>query len=152
MLGYFEDAVATEACLNTDQWFLTGDLGTLDKDGYLQLTGRIKEMIVRGGHNINPNTIEDYALRHPEINLAAAIPVPDDRLGEQACLAIMLADGKSLVAAEIRHHLTVQGLSPYDLPEYWLPGVDIPLMPNGKMDKLEIIRRVSDGSLIPEPF
>lgn len=151
MLGYFQDAAATEACLNADGWFLTGDLGMLDDDGYLRLTGRKKELIVRGGHNINPNLIEDYALRHAAIDLAAAIPVLDDRLGERACLAVMFADGQSLAAGEMLDHLTAAGLSRYDLPEFWLPQADIPLMPNGKMDKLEIIRRVRDGTLIPEP-
>jgi acyl-CoA synthetase (AMP-forming)/AMP-acid ligase II len=151
MLGYFQDAAATVACLNADNWFLTGDLGTLDEDGYLRLTGRKKELIVRGGHNINPNLIEDYALRHDAIDLAAAIPVPDDRLGERACLAVMFAAGRSLSAADMLDHLTNEGLSRYDLPEFWLPQADISLMPNGKMDKLEIIRRVRDGSLVPEP-
>lgn len=150
MRGYFQDAAATEACLNADDWFLTGDLGALDEDGYLRLTGRKKELIVRGGHNINPNVIEDYALRHPAIDLAAAIPVPDGRLGERACLAVMFAEAQSLSAADILDHLTAEGLSRYDLPEFWLPQADIPLMPNGKMDKLEIMRRVRDGSLIPQ--
>jgi acyl-CoA synthetase (AMP-forming)/AMP-acid ligase II len=151
MLGYFQDAAAAEACLNADKWFLTGDLGMLDEDGYLSLTGRKKELIVRGGHNINPNLIEDYALRHAAIDLAAAIPVPDDRLGERACLAVMFADGQSITAADLLDHLLAEGLSSYDLPEFWLPQADIPLMPNGKMDKLEIVDRVRDGSLIPEP-
>jgi acyl-CoA synthetase (AMP-forming)/AMP-acid ligase II len=151
MLGYFQDAAAGEACLNADKWFLTGDLGMLDDDGYLSLTGRKKELIVRGGHNINPNVIEDYALRHGAIDLAAAIPVPDDRLGERACLAVMFADGQSVTAADLLDHLLAEGLSRYDLPEFWLPQADIPLMPNGKMDKLEIVGRVRDGSLVPEP-
>lgn len=151
MLGYFRDAAATEACLNGDDWFLTGDLGMLDEDGYLRLTGRKKELIVRGGHNINPNVIEDYALRHAAIDLVAAIPVPDDRLGERACLAVMFADGQSIAPSELLGHLLNEGLSRYDLPEFWLPQADIPLMPNGKMDKLEIIRRVRAGTLTPEP-
>lgn len=151
MRGYFQDEAATAACLNAENWFLTGDLGTLDEDGYLRLTGRKKELIVRGGHNINPNVIEDYALRHPAIDLAAAIPVPDDRLGERACLAVMFAERAAITSAEMLDHLTAEGLSRYDLPEFWLPQADIPLMPNGKMDKLEIMGRVRDGSLIPEP-
>ncbi len=151
MLGYFNDAPATEACLNADGWFLTGDLGRIDEDGYLTLTGRRKELIVRGGHNINPNLLEDLALRHPAIDLAAAIPVPDERLGERACLAVMFERGQRLSAAEILRHLADEGLSRYDMPEFWLPYDDIPVMPNGKLDKQEIIRRVGDGSLKPEP-
>lgn len=151
MLGYFNDRKAGEDCINVSGWFLTGDLGTIDENGYLRLTGRKKELIVRGGHNINPNLLEDLALRHPAIDLVAAIPVPDDRLGERACLAVMFEDGQTASAAEILSHLADEGLSRYDMPEFWLPLADIPLMPNGKMEKLEIIRRVRDGSLVPEP-
>lgn len=151
MLGYFNDRKASEDCINASGWFLTGDLGTIDKNGYLRLTGRAKELIVRGGHNINPNLLEDLALRHPAIDLVAAIPVPDDRLGERACLAVMFEEDKTASAPEILAHLAAEGLSRYDMPEFWLPLDDIPLMPNGKMEKLEIIRRVRDGSLVPEP-
>jgi acyl-CoA synthetase (AMP-forming)/AMP-acid ligase II len=150
MLGYFNDRKAGEDCINAAGWFLTGDLGTIDENGYLRLTGRKKELIVRGGHNINPNLLEDLAVRHPAIDLVAAIPVPDDRLGERACLAVMFEDGQIASAAEILAHLGDEGLSRYDMPEFWLPLADIPLMPNGKMEKLEIIRRVRDGSLVPE--
>lgn len=151
MLGYFNDRKASDDCINASGWFLTGDLGMIDENGYLRLTGRAKELIVRGGHNINPNLLEDLALRHPAIDLVAAIPLPDDRLGERACLAVMFEDGQSVPASEILTHLADEGLSRYDMPEFWLPLDDIPLMPNGKMEKLEIIRRVRDGSLVPEP-
>ncbi|MFT5485449.1 MAG: acyl-CoA synthetase (AMP-forming)/AMP-acid ligase II [Paracoccaceae bacterium] len=151
MLGYFNDRKASEDCINASGWFLTGDLGMIDENGYLRLTGRAKELIVRGGHNINPNLLEDLALRHPAIDLVAAIPVADDRLGERACLAVMFEDGQAVPASEILTHLADEGLSRYDMPEFWLPLADIPLMPNGKMEKLEIIRRVRDGSLVPVP-
>ena len=151
MLGYFNDAEATEACLNADGWFLTGDLGRIDGDGYLSLTGRRKELIVRGGHNINPNLLEDLALRHSAIDLAAAIPVPDDRLGERACLAVMFEAGRNMDFSDMLRHLADEGLSRYDMPEFWLPLDDITLMPNGKMEKLEIIRRIGDGTLTPQP-
>jgi acyl-CoA synthetase (AMP-forming)/AMP-acid ligase II len=150
MLGYFNDRAATESSLNTDGWFLTGDLGRIDANGYLSLTGRKKELIVRGGYNINPNLLEDLALRHDAVDLAAAIPIPDDRLGERACLAVMFEPGQSVTASEMIAHLAAEGLSRYDMPEFWLPLADIPLMPNGKMEKLEIIRRVSDGAVVPE--
>lgn len=151
MLGYFNDRQAGADCINAEGWFLTGDLGTIDEDGYLTLTGRKKELIVRGGHNINPNLLEDLALRHPAIDLAAAIPVPDARLGERACLAVMFEDGAAASAGEILAHLADEGLSRYDMPEFWLPLAEIPLMPNGKMEKREIIRRISDGVLSPQP-
>ncbi|MGB0630818.1 MAG: AMP-binding protein, partial [Alphaproteobacteria bacterium] len=151
MLGYFNEPDATAASMNAGDWFLTGDLGTLDDDGYLTLTGRRKELIVRGGHNINPNLIESLALRHAAIDLAAAIPVPDDRLGERACLAVRFEHGRSATIAEILDHLAAEGLSRYDMPEFWLPATDIPLMPNGKLDKMEIQRRIGSGDLAPQP-
>ena len=151
MLGYFNDPEATAASTNADGWFLTGDLGTLDGDGYLTLTGRRKELIVRGGHNINPNLIESLALRHADIDLAAAIPVPDDRLGERACIAVMFEEGRSATIGEILAHLAAEGLSRYDMPEFWVHVADIPLMPNGKLDKLEIQRRIGTGELVPDP-
>ena len=151
MLGYFQDPQAMAESLNADGWFLTGDLGALDADGHLTLTGRRKELIVRGGHNINPNLIESLALRHQAVDLAAAIPVPDDRLGERACLALMFEEGESPAIAEILDHLAAEGLSRYDMPEFWLPVADIPLMPNGKLDKIEIQRRIGAGELAPVP-
>jgi len=151
MPGYFNDPDAMAQSMNDAGWFMTGDLGTLDKGGYLTLTGRRKELIVRGGHNINPNLIESLTLRHDAIDLAAAIPVPDDRLGERACLAVMFEEGQSVAIADILDHLAEEGLSRYDMPEYWLPVADIPLMPNGKLDKIEIQRRIGTGDLVPQP-
>jgi len=150
MLGYFDDLAASEASLNSDGWFLTGDLGMIDENGYLCLTGRKKELIVRGGHNINPNFIEDLALRHAAVGLAAAVPVADDRLGERVCLAVMFEEGSTVEPHEMLSHLAAEGLSRYNMPEFWLPLVSIPLMPSGKMEKQEIIRRLTEGSLVPE--
>lgn len=150
MLGYFDDPAATQATLNRDGWFVTGDLGVLDEKGYLRLTGRKKELIVRGGHNINPNLLEDLALRHAAIDLCAAVPVPDDRLGERACLVVMFEDGRGLGPAEMTAHLAAEGLSRYDMPEFWVALADLPLMPNGKVDKQEIVRRLRDGAIVPD--
>lgn len=152
MLGYFEDPDATRAALNRDGWFVTGDLGMLDANGYLTLTGRKKELIVRGGHNINPNVLEDLALRHDAVDLCAALPVPDDRLGERACLIVMFEQGQSLAPAEMVAHLATEGLSRYDMPEFWAALADLPLMPNGKVDKQEIMRRLRAGAIVPDPI
>lgn len=149
MLGYFNDRKAGEDCINATGWFLTGDLGSIDENGYLTLTGRAKELIVRGGHNINPNLVEDLALRHPAIALAAAISLVDDRLGERVCLAVMFETGQSASASEILEHLADEGLSRYDMPEFWLPVADIPLMPNGKMEKRAIMRLIGAKELSP---
>ena len=122
----------------------------IDAKGYLCLTGRKKELIVRGGHNINPNFIEDLALRHAAVRLAAAVPVADDRLGERVCLAVMFEEETTVEPHEMLSHLAAEGLSRYDMPEFWLSLTSIPLMPNGKMEKQEIIKRLTEGNLVPE--
>ena len=88
MLGYFGNQAATEQSFNRDGWFLSGDLGRLDERGNLQIVGRLKDMVIRGGHNIHPAKVEELALRHPQVERAAAFGVPDERLGERLCLAI----------------------------------------------------------------
>src|SRR5216684_5061903 len=80
MLGYYDDQAATEAAFNAQGWFMTGDLGWIDDEGYLRITGRKKDVIIRGGHNIHPAPIEAFALRCPAIAQAAAFAVADARL------------------------------------------------------------------------
>src|SRR5215467_16268971 len=89
MLGYFDDRGANEAAFNAHGWFMTGDLGWMDEQGYLRVVGRQKDIIIRGGHNIYPTRIEALALRHAAVEKAAAFPVPDPRLGERVCLAVV---------------------------------------------------------------
>ena len=89
MLGYFDDQAATEDAFNTSGWFMTGDLGSIDAQGYLRIAGRNKDIIIRGGHNIHPARIEELATRHPAVQRAAAVPVKDARLGEKVCLAVV---------------------------------------------------------------
>src|SRR4029078_8950334 len=89
MLGYFDDQEATEAAFNAEGWFMTGDLGWLDEAGYLHITGRKKDVIIRGGRNIYPANIEALALRCEGIDNAAAFALPDVRLGERVCLVIV---------------------------------------------------------------
>jgi acyl-CoA synthetase (AMP-forming)/AMP-acid ligase II len=149
MLGYYDDQVATETSFNAAGWFLTGDLGWIDHKGYLRLTGRRKEVIIRGGHNINPEHIEEIAMRHSHVERAAVLPIPDDRLGERACIAIMLRDGVSLEFDELLTHLRENGLSRYDMPEFGVHLTDIPLMSNGKIEKRAILKELIDGALRP---
>src|SRR5690606_18653506 len=88
-LGYFNNQSATENSFNSSGWFLSGDLGRFDADGNLQIVGRKKDLIIRGGHNIHPAHIEEYAHRHPAVRKAAAFGVADERLGEKVCLALI---------------------------------------------------------------
>ena len=151
MLGYFDDQIATESSFNEDGWFMTGDMGWVDANGYLRLTGRSKEVIIRGGHNINPARIEALAMRHADVERAAAVPVADDRLGERVCLAVMFKRGKAVPADDVLDHLAAEGLSRYDMPEFWLELPEIPLMSNGKIEKRDIVERIRGGLAKPVP-
>ena len=149
MLGYFDDQNATEASFNAGGWFMTGDVGRLDAGGYLRLEGRAKELIIRGGHNINPSRIEELAAGCPGIARAAVVPVPDDRLGERICIAISCKPGNSVSPDALLDHLAHAGLSRYEMPELWLDIDDMPLMANGKIQKADIVAWIRDGRLTP---
>jgi acyl-CoA synthetase len=150
MLGYFDDQAATEDAFNKGGWFMTGDLGSLDENGYLRITGRSKDIIIRGGHNIHPARVEELATRHPAVQRAAAVPVKDARLGEKVCLAVVFHPGKDITPPELLSHLDAAGLSKYDMPEYFLRLDEMPLTPNGKMFKQAIVDWIKQGRVTPE--
>jgi acyl-CoA synthetase len=152
MLGYFDDQAATEDAFNKSGWFMTGDLGILDADGYLRISGRAKDIIIRGGHNIHPARIEELATRHAAVQRAAAVPVKDMRLGEKVCLAVVFRSGMNLTPDQLLAHLDGVGLSKFDMPEYFLKLDEIPLTPNGKMLKRAIVDWIKDGKVTPEPI
>lgn len=151
MLGYFDDQEATERSFNRAGWFLTGDLGWMDAAGYLRITGRKKDVIIRGGHNIFPVKIENLALRHPDVAGAAAIPVPDARLGEKVCLVVQARSGARLDPRDVLSHLDRVGLSRYDMPEYFVQVESLPLLPSGKIPKRRLVEWVDEGRLVPRP-
>ena len=151
MLGYFDDQIATEAAFNAAGWFMTGDLGWLDSEGYLRITGRKKDVIIRGGRNIHPARIEALALRHAAVDKAAAFAVPDERLGERICLAVVLRADLPLDPEEILRNLDQAGLSRYDMPEFILPLTEMPLTASGKIVKRELMRWVAEGRVQPQP-
>lgn len=145
MLGYFNNQAATEGSFNRNGWFLSGDLGVLDKDGNLRIEGRLKDLIIRGGHNIQPSHIEAIAVRHKNVDRAAAFPVADDRLGERVCIAV----SGSIGSGELLEHLRANGLSKYDMPEYFLRLDEFPLTASGKILKRELVLQVRRGDIQP---
>jgi acyl-CoA synthetase (AMP-forming)/AMP-acid ligase II len=151
MLGYYDNQSATENSFNDDGWFMTGDLGKLDDDGYLQITGRIKEIIIRGGHNIHPAKIELLAARHPDVERAAALPIKDERLGEKVCLIVMGRNDTTIGPEILLRHLEEHGLSKFDMPEYFAQVSEIPLSASGKMLKRALLPFLEDGTIKPEP-
>ena len=151
MLGYFGDQQATEQSFNQSGWFMTGDLGWMDEQGYLRITGRKKDVIIRGGHNIFPAKIEALAATHDSVLRVAAVPVADPRLGERVCLAVMERAGATVSADEILQHLDRAGLSKYDMPEYFLRVDQIPLTASGKLRKRDVTEWIASGKVKPEP-
>ncbi len=151
MLGYFDDQEATETSFNRSGWFMTGDLGWMDEKGYLRITGRKKDVIIRGGHNIYPARIEALAMRHELVDKAAALPVADDRLGEKVCLAVVLRKAEAMTPDDLLSHLDDAGLSRFDMPEFVLVLDKMPLTPSGKILKRDLVSGVSEGRFAPVP-
>lgn len=149
MLGYFDNQRATEQSFNDGGWFLSGDLGQLDQKGCLKIVGRIKDLVIRGGHNIHPGPIESLAMRHDCVEKAAVVPVADDRLGEKACLVVTFTKGASTDASQLLSFLDAEGLSKYDMPEYFLLIDSFPLTASGKILKRSIVASIKSGELTP---
>lgn len=151
MLGYFDDQTATEDSFSPSGWYLTGDLGSLDADGYLTIKGRIKDVVIRGGHKIYPARIEELCLRHDAIRRAAAFPMADDRLGERVCLVIEVDAAAALEPQEVLHHLSKSGLSKFDMPEFFARVDGLPLLPSGKVHKQRLQELVAACEITTEP-
>jgi len=151
MLGYFDNQSATENSFNSGGWFMSGDLGCFTTQGNLQIVGRKKDLIIRGGHNIYPVNIENPAMRHPSVLKAAAFPIADERLGERVCLAITTRDGSRVEATLMLKHLDANGLSKYDMPEFFICLDVFPQTASGKILKRELIEWTKAGRISPEP-
>ena len=149
-LGYFNNQIATERSFNAGGWFMSGDLGRLDERGNLSIVGRKKDLIIRGGHNIHPSRIENLMLRHPAVVKAAAFPIADQRLGERVCLAVILRAGTELAPDAALDHLDREGLSKFDMPEYFLGMDAFPLTASGKILKRELVEWAKTGRIQPQ--
>ncbi|AMN41169.1 class I adenylate-forming enzyme family protein [Rhodoplanes sp. Z2-YC6860] len=151
MLGYFGDQAATESSFNAHGWFMTGDLARLDAAGNVQIVGRKKDLIIRGGHNIYPAKIEDFTMRYKAVAKAAAFPVPDERLGEKVCLAVIPRPNETVAPMALLAHLNDHGLSKFDMPEYFISLEAFPLTASGKVLKRRLVEMVKEGALTPQP-
>jgi len=134
MQGYWEDSKATAQAVDKDGWMHTGDLGTLDEEGWLRITGRAKDMIIRGGENAYPREIEEFLYRHPKIREVQVFGVPDPKWGESVATWIRLHDGEESTAEEIRDFCRGQ-IAHYKIPEHIRFVTEFPMTVTGKIQK-----------------
>ncbi len=137
MKGYWRRPDATAAAITAEGWFLTGDLGRIDEEGYVYVVGRLKDMIIRGGLNIYPREVEEILHRHPAVSEAAVVGVPDRRLGEEVGAAVVLAPGASATPEELRAWIK-ERVAPYKYPRHIWPVAELPKGPTGKILKRAI--------------
>ena len=137
MLGYWNDEEKTAAAIDAARWMHTGDLATMDDDGYINIVGRIKDMIIRGGENVYPKEIEEYLSSHPDISSVQVIGVPDKRFGEEVMAWVQLRSGASMKEDEIKAYCKGQ-IAHYKIPRYIKFTDDFPMTVTGKIRKVEM--------------
>ena len=137
MHGYWDDAEKTAEAIDSAGWMHTGDLGVMDDEGYLKITGRAKDMVIRGGENIYPREIEEHLYTHPEIAEAQVFGIPDARMGEEVCVWIRTHAGKQLPDDEVRSFCTGT-LAHYKIPRHVRFVDDFPMTVTGKIQKFEM--------------
>ena len=137
MRGYYNDAEATAKAVDAAGWLASGDLGTMDEDGYVRITGRLKEMIIRGGENIYPREIEDWLFAHPKISQAAVFGVPDEFYGEEICAWVELHPGETMSEDELREYCG-EGLAHFMVPKYLRFVTEFPMTVTGKLQKFRM--------------
>lgn len=134
MRGYWGDPDKTREAIDDAGWMHTGDLAVIDEDGYCRITGRVKDMIIRGGENVYPREIEEFLYRHPAVTDVQVFGVPDEKYGEEVCAWIKRREGASLVEEEIRAFCKGQ-IAHYKIPRYVRFVDEFPMTVTGKIQK-----------------
>jgi fatty-acyl-CoA synthase len=137
MLGYWEEPEKTKEAV-VDGWMHTGDIGVMDDDGYVQITGRIKDMVIRGGENIYPREIEEFLHTHPDVLDAQVIGVPDEKYGEELCAWLRVRDGAAKLDADAVREFCTGRLAHYKIPRYVMVVEEFPMTVTGKVRKVEM--------------
>ncbi len=137
MLGYWDDEQQTRAAIDAARWMHTGDLAIMDDAGYLNIAGRIKDMVIRGGENIYPREVEEFLYSHPAIEDVQVIGVPDARYGEELCAWVKLRPGTGLSLEELRAYCTGK-IAHYKIPRYLRISDEFPMTVTGKVQKFKM--------------
>ena len=145
MLGYWNDADRTHEAIDSARWMHTGDIATMDEEGYINIAGRIKDMIIRGGENVYPREIEEFLYTHPKISDVQIIGVPDARFGEEIMAWVKLKEGETADAEELQAFCKGK-IAHFKVPRYFKFTEDFPMTVTGKIRKVEM-RTISVGEL-----
>ncbi len=143
MIGYNDNPEATAATIDSDGWLHTGDLGTLDKRGFLRVTGRLKEMIIRAGENLFPAEIENTLLDHPDVANIAVVGLPDEKLGEIVAAFITPTEG-AVCNVQALKTFCRERMSPQKTPAIWKRADSFPLTGPGKIQKFKLVETQAD--------
>ncbi|NIH78316.1 AMP-binding protein [Amycolatopsis viridis] len=138
MLGYWDQPDKTAEVIDQGRWMHTGDLGVMDDEGYIQITGRIKDMVIRGGENIYPREIEEFLYTHPDVLDAQVIGVPDQRYGEELMAWVRMRQGAEPLTAESLREFCAGKLAHYKIPKYVHIVDEFPMTVTGKVRKVEM--------------
>ena len=137
MLGYWDDEANTRLAIDAEGFMHTGDLGTLDADGFCNIVGRVKDMVIRGGENVYPREVEEYLYRHPAVQTVQVFGVPDERMGEELCAWIVLREGQQADEDDIRAFCKGQ-IAHYKVPRYVRFVSEVPMTVTGKAQKFRM--------------
>ncbi len=137
MKGYYKNPEATAQAIDADGWLHTGDLASVDADGYYKITGRIKDMIIRGGENLFPKEIEDFTFTHGAVKDVAVVAVPSKKYGEEACAFVILKDGENLSEDDLKKYIG-DHLAKHKVPRYVIFTDAFPLTASGKIQKFKL--------------
>ncbi len=137
MIGYYKMEEATKEAVDQDGWLHTGDLGAVDENGYFKVTGRIKDMIIRGGENIYPREVEEFLLKNPKIMDVQVVGIPDKKYGEQLLAVIKLKANETTSPDELQEFCTGK-IARHKIPKYWEFVADFPMTASGKVQKYKL--------------
>jgi fatty-acyl-CoA synthase len=149
MQGYYKNPEATALALDKEGWVHTGDLAIRRPDGSFKITGRLKDMVIRGGENVYPREIEEFLFTHPAISQASVFGVPDAKYGEELCAWVQLHLGKSLDPEELRTYCK-QNLAHYKVPRYIKLVSEFPTTVSGKLQKFKMRQQMCQELNLPE--
>ena len=138
MLGYWDDPEKTAEAIDADGWMHTGDLAEMREDGYCNIVGRIKDMVIRGGENVYPREIEEFLYAHPDIEDVQVIGVPDEKYGEELCAWIKMRAGADPLDADAVRAYATGKLAHYKIPRYVLVVDEFPMTVTGKIRKVQM--------------